>query len=473
MSWNFMNRLLPLIGALLLSVMASAAYAAPPSAENRARYQKASELFSQGKLAEARIIARLMIADQPRFALAWNLLGMSYEAMGKGETLDLAVEAFEHANKLDPKSPEPLRNLAKVAEKTGDLEDAAKYLVQAADLAPEDLKLQLMTARFLFVRNRFEEARQRYMDVLELEPSNMNAITGIGEIYRRGGQYSKAIELYHEVLDGGVDNPILYVNLSEAYLASARYEEARDFLKTRLDSLPDAKTNTGAYADLYLKLARAHIGNGEYNQAETVLKMLVEGAAQPEKLPYPFYHLGLALALQGKNQEALEAFQTVVKGDPDFRDVQIRLGLAQLAAGKLEEAEATLRAVTAGGDEVPAEAFGALAITLFAFGKHPDGGQPDIEEAIRLYRQARELAPDFDTPSRLSKFRKWPPSAISAIKELRALTESRTQASKDAAEARGGLCSCAIRSNPSHTHAGLSLLLLSAFLAALRRRRHA
>ena len=435
----------------------------------QARYEQGLALFKQKKVDEAAAVARMLCAEYPKWHLSWMLLGMTYTQNEAG--YERAGELFEHAHKLNKEAPEPLQNLAAIAQKQGKVDEAAKLMLQASDLAEDDVNLQLATARLLTRANRREEAKQRYAIVLAEDPEDLQALTGLGALYVDIGEYTEAINLYKEVFKDD-SPPILYLNLGDAYVRAARYDEALELVEKGLERRPEP--------GLYTLKARALLHKEDYAAAEETLKQTIEQLTPNSMLlPSANYFLGIALAAQGcsleaatqcqndstgcceKDREALAAFEKVFELNPTYKDIVIRLGLAQFAVGKTEDAEATLRNyVDEEGDKVAAEAFGALAVTLYAFGE-----ERDIAEAIRLFREARELAPDFDDDERLRTYRQWPPYARNVIIELKKQAElARPDGDKD----KSG-CSCSITRQPQEL-SGALLLFFALFLIRLRKK---
>ena len=121
--------------------------------------------------------------------------------------------------------------------------------------------------------------------------------------------------------------------------------------------------------------------------------------------------------------QAFVAFEVAFEKNPEHENIIVRLGLAQVAAGKLEDAEVTFKEyINARGDAVEAEVFGGLAVALYAFGE-----PRDIDEAVRLYREARDLAPDFEDMGRMREFRQWPQHATIVLAELMKMADTKRQ----------------------------------------------
>ena len=71
----------------------------------RARYEQVGKLIGMKKHEEARAVGRLLVSEHPKWALGWVVFGIAHT--NDEAYYDIAEEALEHAQKLDPKSAAP------------------------------------------------------------------------------------------------------------------------------------------------------------------------------------------------------------------------------------------------------------------------------------------------------------------------------------------------------------------------------
>lgn len=95
------------------------------------------------------------------------------------------------------------------------------------------------------------------------------------------------------------------------------------------------------------------------------------------------YREGMSLYGQQKHVEAIAAFRRALEERPDWSDCVQAMGMAQLNAGRLEEALETLRRVTELAPEDPL-AFTSLSMAYVRL--------ENIEEAEKAQAQARLLS---------------------------------------------------------------------------------
>lgn len=89
----------------------------------RAPYKEASKALDGDNYSEGIRQLELAVAAVPKFADGWSILGSLYERQGN---LPKAKDALQHAIEVNPKLPAPYLRLARIANKLGEWDEAAK-----------------------------------------------------------------------------------------------------------------------------------------------------------------------------------------------------------------------------------------------------------------------------------------------------------------------------------------------------------
>jgi len=97
------------------------------------RYYHATALFLKGQAHEAALDARRLVADNPRHARGFNLLGAACATDGQR---DCARTAFETSIRLSPHDPASYVNLGVFLIQSGDPAAAADYFAEALTIDP-------------------------------------------------------------------------------------------------------------------------------------------------------------------------------------------------------------------------------------------------------------------------------------------------------------------------------------------------
>lgn len=210
-----------------------------------ARLQKAIYLTAKGKHEEAFTELHTIPRDQ-RGADWQRVQGDIYKAQGDGPS---ALASWKEANRLDPRSPEPYKNLAHHYSSRGDGEMAIAEMHNALEILPNDLNLRRELAELALRQDKLEVAETEYRTILSVKDSDPAALLGLSRVYfrkaRKDGQYppdwaelmDKVTRIVTEqnvsgqVVKKGVKNLTEKIQLSEAEKALSeqppRFREAR------------------------------------------------------------------------------------------------------------------------------------------------------------------------------------------------------------------------------------------------------
>ena len=144
-----------------------------PSQTAEEMYQRAQALM-QGNDPEPVIKAlEEILITYPDFAIAHNDLGVLYYNSGDK---DRALRHYEQAARLDTTNITFKKNLADFYfVEQNRVEDALRLYVDVLAVEPEDVETLLITGHICVSQHRFEDAKVFYERVLEIEPWNADA----------------------------------------------------------------------------------------------------------------------------------------------------------------------------------------------------------------------------------------------------------------------------------------------------------
>src|SRR5215510_11125143 len=86
-----------------------------------------------------------------------------------------AIVEYRNAIKEDPKFGEGRLKLAAAYQQVGNVSQAFREYVRAADLLPQNNEAQVKAAGFLIAAGQFEDARTRIQPVIDRDPTNVDA----------------------------------------------------------------------------------------------------------------------------------------------------------------------------------------------------------------------------------------------------------------------------------------------------------
>jgi len=129
------------------------------------------------------------------------------------------------------------------------------------------------------------------------------------------GQRKKALSLLHELIEKNPDVPGLYIELAMHYDDTDDTDKAVDILRKGNQRLPDN-------ANIKIELAYCLRRNENYQESEQLYWQIIEAGQSDTAEAQSSLLNGLAEALwgQGKDDEAIDKWQTALELDPDNED---------------------------------------------------------------------------------------------------------------------------------------------------------
>jgi serine/threonine-protein kinase len=255
------------------------------------------------------------------------ILGRLEAGTGK---YDLAIQEFQRALELDPRSAEAWQQIATAYESLGRPSDAEASIRKAIALRPDNWAGYNALGGFFLRAERYPEAADAYQKVLDLTPDNPVGYSNLGVVLKcmqdRVGarrMYEKAIAL----------NPsyFAYTNLAVLYYADGDFEKAASTYEQALAlNDRDYRPWTG--------LAGAYKAMGRTEKFRTASRRALELAeaesGRDPNNPEIQGAVAYSSALLGKRSEALRRIANALALAPDSHDVLYQASLVYLALGE-------------------------------------------------------------------------------------------------------------------------------------------
>jgi choline-sulfatase len=279
---------------------------------------------------------RTVLSTDAEILAAYNVLGNLH--LKKGERAK-ALDAFQEAVKREPTYRPALFNVAALYHELGRPREAASTLERLLALDPRDSDVLLRLGNAALERVDHKGAQTFFERALALSPTSAEAEAGLGD-----------------------------VGLLRDDLAMAESHFAR------------AAQLAPAAEDVHYKLGMVFHRRGDVARAEAEYRR--ETAAHPGNVK-AYHYLGLLYAQQDNFDGQLEAFQTVVRLNPESAQGHFLLGDALFQKGRIQEAATHVRRAVAldAKDEQPYLLLAAIEDKL--------GNQAAREQALRDARARR------------------------------------------------------------------------------------
>lgn len=296
-------------------------------------------------------------------AISWYYLGNCYdkeEEQEKAEKAYLKVielreefyEAYKSLGVLYLKSGDYnkiIENLSKITEvgsddfqsfyvmasaymAIGNEEKAAELLKKAHELVPEHIQIINNLSSCLIATGKIEEAFEYLQKAEKLDEKNSQTNFNIGTIYQLKSNYNKAIDYFDKAY---LQDPTVatLTSLASCMMSAKRYDSAYTYYSTLLTIYPDNIN----YLNNTIKSAI------ETSKAEEALKLIEEALKKLPKSIDLIKKKGYLLVVTGKNKEAAETLETLVKRGKIDYEIYYNLGIAQARSKNFEAAKENLR----------------------------------------------------------------------------------------------------------------------------------
>lgn len=332
-------------------------------------------LVERKKLAPALAAMQRAAALNPKMPGAWYYVGLLNESE---QNFGESIKAYKRAVHLAPKDPTIRFDLARVQVRSNDLEGAvASYLV-ALEFAPQSLPTRLAVAQVYVQMHNYSAARVQYADAAKMAPKNAVILAGLADcetqlstqpqdLAARAALLKQAEEHYRAAAD--LDPRYLTGpnSLTQFYERTGEFAKAQQVYRKRMAAAPDDFTNVNWLAETYImqrkpddaiaiwrKYRDAHPDNSlpymhvadtleaeaKWDDAIAEWKLLLKQKINSGETSSVLVSIGKDLARAGRNKEATDQLEAVLKLDPAGNDAPAAIRVAVAATLQAERLEA-------------------------------------------------------------------------------------------------------------------------------------
>jgi tetratricopeptide (TPR) repeat protein len=250
-------------------------------------------------------------------------------ASGRSEYINKAIENYKEAIKADPNTPMLSEELSELYIGSGRLREAQNDAEEALRQNPNDVNAHRMLAR-IFTRqigdsqqNRIDESMlkksiEQYQKITVLDPKDTDSWLMLGRLQKVAQNSVDAEKAYQKVLDIEPDNEDALTGLAMVYADLGQNEQAALILKKLSDKNPSAKSLRA--------LASAYEQMREFPMAAETLKRALE--LNPPDAADVKRELAQNQMFAAKYRDALKTYQEIVEEEPS--DAQSYLRISQI-----------------------------------------------------------------------------------------------------------------------------------------------
>jgi tetratricopeptide (TPR) repeat protein len=278
-------------------------------------YREIEPQINSGQADAAIDALKKLLSSHPDFALAHNDLGVFYYNQGDKITAQLH---YERAARLEPENITFQKNLADFYfVELNRVEEAMAMYVKILEANPQDVETLLTAGHISVALQRFDDARDIYNRVLEIEPWNADARQFLEALDTQGAgpaNAKTAEDMYQEI------EPLVNSNQPDA---------AIEVLEKLLASYPD------------FALACNDLGVLYYNQGDKVkAQSYYEDAArlQPDNITFQKNLADFYFVERNRIQDAMDIYVKILEGNPEDVETLLTAGHISVALQRFDDA---------------------------------------------------------------------------------------------------------------------------------------
>lgn len=267
------------------------------------------------------------VAQQaPRLATVHQYLGIAWARMNN---LTKALSALKEAQTLAPESSEIRTSLAQVYLSDGSLYHAIEEAEEALRITPHSVSAVRVLGEAHLRAGNLQQARQRLEEAAAAFPRDPLVHHHLGLTSRLRYQDGVAVAHFEQALDA---NPRFIEALEQIVailLSQGRVSQARERVMRQLATTSDDPR-------LHNLLGRLSIHSLNYAEAEAAFK---KAMALNDTLLATYANLGELYARQGKVDQAMRKFETILSRNPQHVPTLMILGMLHEQQQDFERAE--------------------------------------------------------------------------------------------------------------------------------------
>ncbi|MDQ8201086.1 tetratricopeptide repeat protein [Pelagicoccus enzymogenes] len=332
------------------------------SADVTSLIQKADEQIEAGKLAEAEILLKNALREEPKNPQALALVGEVYKQQGR---LRDAYQVLTAVKQLNPGDASTLASLASIELAAGLREEALADARKALELDPSHPEAPILVAELASDPASAAQTTQW----LESLPATPSLHAAIGSLYLKTGNLAAASERFEQAIEADPNSYMGYTGRFQILLAQQKQEEAAAAFAKAAEVAPPRSGIRIRYAqylqqtegdeasmaaldeileaapDYLPALAQAAELAAKMEQDE-VSKKLVDRALKLDPIdPTALRVKGTLLVLDEKIDEAISQLEKTLELYPEDVKANYQIALAYLAKRDLGKAKSRLARV--------------------------------------------------------------------------------------------------------------------------------
>jgi tetratricopeptide (TPR) repeat protein len=272
-----------------------------------------------------------VVNKSPDKERGYSNLGTAYEYQG---LIDMAIEQYLAATKIDNDYPAAHYNLGNAYESKGLTDAAIRHYQKALKLSPTYSKAYNNLGNIYLSQGLIDEAIEQYLMAIKFKTdNNPNSYINLGNAYESMGSLDKAMAQYQNAVELQPNHPLAHYNIGKLYQLKGFVNSAIEHYLLAIKSRPD-------YPKAHHNLGVAYKSKGLLGKA--IEHYLFAIKFRPD-YPKAHHNLGNAYMVKNLPQKAIKEYQVAIKQDPSDYSVYDSLGDAYQSRGMNDKATESYR----------------------------------------------------------------------------------------------------------------------------------
>ena len=284
----------------------------------------------------------------------------------------------------DPKDRVELYNEIKVAQflvTEEKMDQAEKKIKDVLNKDPSVLEARYILGNIYSKQKKYDEAIEEFRKALEVDPDYYEAIFGMAITYKKAGMFDEAIVGFKRMVEMDPKDTKSFLHLGDIYHERGELEEAMNYLKSGIDINPEAPVFHNKLGAVYLKM-------NMHDEAEQEIE---EALSIERSIPLINAHFNMALLheARGELDQAVLEYKKEQETSPFNFQPDFNLGLLYVKTKELDKAIKEFKSCIQKNEE-------SGSAYVFLAKAYMDTGM-DLNEAAQLAEKGISLTPDLKT----------------------------------------------------------------------------
>ncbi|MFQ5561140.1 MAG: tetratricopeptide repeat protein, partial [Nitrospinota bacterium] len=237
-------------------------------------------------------------------------------------------------SRANPPAHIKLINLGEMLLKQKNYEEALEQFEQAKEMRPKSARIHVLLGEAYAKLKKFKSAEKSFEQATETNPRYLKGHTARANFHLKHGNKGAALDSLEQARIISPDNAERQTKIGEIYLEDGKMEKAKSAFSAALEHDPQKSREVG---ELYLKTGKAKEAETFFRKA---LKQCNDTMSRQEKEEtiHIFNRLGIALRKQGRWSDAISEYENSLKINPNDEVLYYNMGKAYLEGGDVDQA---------------------------------------------------------------------------------------------------------------------------------------